>query len=136
MDRADLAADPRAEHTPLPWEVQRLNHATGDLWLQIGYRDPAEHSRGPIAGIVSKQWIPAAELEYLATPDAEQWANARLIVAAVNAYEPLIAFAKHVGGCETCCTQGICLDGLVLYRATLPARQALADDRSPAAEGE
>lgn len=56
-------------HTPLPWEVQKLDHVNGELWLQIGHA-----GRGPIA-----------ELKYLVASDEQQWSDANLIVAAVNA---------------------------------------------------
>lgn len=74
-------------HTPGPWEVQKLNHADGDLWLQIGH-----NGWGPITGIsgdeVKEPYCkPVAGMKYLTTSESEQWANARLIAAAPELYQ-------------------------------------------------
>lgn len=77
-------------HTPGPWVIHRRSHAAGDLWLDIGYRLPDGTERGPVCDITGKMPVDeharrfrsAAEIKYLVTPEAEQWANARLIAAA------------------------------------------------------
>lgn len=111
--------------TPGPWEVQRLNHTDGELWLQIGYRDPSGVSRGPIADVVSKQWIPAAELQYLVAPETEQWANAHLLAAAPDMFATLLEIDDHLNGerlalmHETPCNCRVCTYYLPLVRATI-----------------
>lgn len=77
-----------SQHTPGPWVIQKLDHARGELWLQIGLAT----GLGPIAGIVGDDtaeptFKPVAGMKYLVTPEAEQWANARLIAAAPALYE-------------------------------------------------
>lgn len=82
-----------SEHTPLPWEVVRHNHAAGDLWISIGHKGDNGLTRGPIAEIVSRPdfYTPVAELKYLSTSDDEQVSNAAFIVQAVNAHDALVA---------------------------------------------
>lgn len=67
--------------TPGPWEVQKLNHVAGELWLQVG-----QNGLGPIARVRTDvepmQPGVVAELKCLATDREEQWANAHLIAAA------------------------------------------------------
>jgi hypothetical protein len=65
-------------HTPGPWEVVRHNHVDGELWLSVN-----QHADD--AGM--KEWI--AEIKYLTTDEARQWANARLIAAAPELLEQL-----------------------------------------------
>lgn len=82
MDPTATEQDSNAgRHTTGPWVVQQLNHADGDLWLQIGhFRDGVEV--GPVADITVPEAFTVARLRWLVTPEAEQWANARLIAAA------------------------------------------------------
>lgn len=113
-----------------PLSAGELERATARPWLRDGnyVYTTGEHGANICAAGEPRAscYVGYTEVR-IGSPDIrEAYANAALIVAAVNAYEPLLAFARHVGDCETCCTQGICLDGLGLYRATLPARQALA----------
>ncbi len=75
-----------AAPTPGPWCVQKLNHCDGELWLQIGYEKPDGTKWGPICRISSPaEPLPdgvVAEIKYMATSNANQLANARLIAAA------------------------------------------------------
>ena len=91
-----------SKHTPGPWEVQRLNHAEGDLWLQIGHRREGR-SVGPVCdlppsgnGLVPPSWTPVAALKYLVTSPEEQEANALLIAAAPDLLRELEALASRI----------------------------------------
>ena len=86
----------KAQHTATPWEVQRLNHCKGDLWLQIGYK-----GRGPIVRMncTAEEMCPRGapyrgsvicESKYMATPEEEQIANADFIVLACNSHDALL----------------------------------------------
>ena len=83
------------KHTATPWEVQQLNHADGELWLQIGH-----NGWGPIVelngGAVKMRppWQGVAEIKYMSTPDEECKANAAFIVRACNAHTDLLAAAE------------------------------------------
>ena len=66
----------KLKHTKGPFTVQKLNHAEGDLWLQIGFFDPDDRSR---------EIGPVAELKHLITDDDEQRANAELLALAPTA---------------------------------------------------
>lgn len=67
-------AEIKEKMTQGEWEIQQLNHIDGDLWLQVGYKDPYDkHS-----------WGPVVEIKYHVWPEATQWANAHAITTAVN----------------------------------------------------
>lgn len=75
------------KHTPEPWEIHEApHHVRGEYWATIGH-----NGRGPITDIVgeegnhAKYYIPVAGMKYLVTPVEQQRANARRIVACVNA---------------------------------------------------
>jgi hypothetical protein len=78
-------------YTKGKWEVQKLNHAEGELWLQIGVG-----GWGPICDIIGEKpspphtpmkWQGIADFKFLVTPEKEQEANARLIAAAPDLLE-------------------------------------------------
>lgn len=83
-----------SKHTETPWEIQRLNHADGELWLQIGH-----NGYGPITEIVGgcvgkpSQWQPVSEFKYL-HDDKLAEANAQHIVKCVNSHEGLVEACK------------------------------------------
>jgi len=71
-----MATEPETTtFTKGPWEVVQHSHVDGELWLSVN-----QHANA--TGM--KEWI--AEIKYLTTDDARQWANARLIAAAPDLY--------------------------------------------------
>lgn len=88
-------------HTPGPWQVQQLQHAHQELWLQIGYRDHDGASRGPICRInCPAEPMPdgvVAEIKYMATSNENQIANAKLIAAAPTMLELLEQVYSQAG---------------------------------------
>lgn len=72
-----------SEHTKGPWKVNRHTHIRGELWLSIlGGAWDITHNGASRPGVI-------ADAKYSAMSDAENEANARRIVACVNACEGL-----------------------------------------------
>ena len=90
------------KHTPIPWEVQKLNHCDGSLWLQIGYK-----GSGPIVRVncTAEKMCPKGapmfhnvicESKYMATSEEEQIANADFIAHAVNNHDALVEALESI----------------------------------------
>lgn len=91
------------EPTPGPWTVIQNTHVNGELWLSIGYLLPNGEQRGPIADVMgenSPRFQPVGELQWLATPEAEQWANAYLLAAAPLMRDVLDDILDYRGGAD------------------------------------
>jgi hypothetical protein len=91
-----------AKHTKLPWTVQRLNHAGGETWIQIGWIEDGREI-GPVAEMVGGAvkdpvpvWHPVATMKYLVTPDEQIMANAEFIVTACNLHDELVSALKDI----------------------------------------
>lgn len=70
------------KHTPTPYTIQRLNHAEGETWIQIGFMDDGREI-GPLAELVGgavkhyvPAWHPVAVMRYLVAPDGQVLASA------------------------------------------------------------
>lgn len=86
--------------TPTPYMVQRLNHAHGETWIQIGFMDGGREI-GPLAELVggavkhdAPVWHPVAVMKYLVASDAQVLANAEFIVRACNSYDTMLEVLK------------------------------------------
>lgn len=114
-DDGELIVVPLAE-----WDAPRLSDAEVEEIAQAHLNDESGCRAGPCPSENGQGWCDAAML-------CVSLRDARADLAASRAREAaLAACVAHIGGCETCCTQGVCWDGLQLYRAARAAAPAPA----------